>query len=968
MHRARGVSGASGYQPVETSEYEVLEHEGVDALPDDHPSSTGSWLHPISHVSSDLEDWFSSSRRGSRPSIHDDDFVPTISRADSVTLSQPTPDTHSIHRGTAPNIALLEESAERLSLGSDLGEELKKLQEREKRADSRRSSVRARRQFSTTSHPNSIVNVNSVARLGGFSPEAYVASPSGSFMAPLPAKSAKSQDPTQKIEEQPKPTKATAESRPLDFPPSSERGVLTVRNSTEQDSHQLQSAASSQNLKEPAQDEDANRPNSAASGDTFRRARDAFADFDGVHIHSDTPEIDENQGLLDPEAALIPPDIDETNVTYLPANHEHLIYYPAPVPVMLNLPAKRSKGPSAVELAKRRSEILGSTAQARQSAPEFPGLEESQDVEEQEKLRKRASNVPPQLRASLFFDQPALPQNIEMIDGSAGRTLDSILDASAHAPVTAFTDHPMVGKEGGEIYTTVKDVDVKNSTSAGRATEQKPKTSRQRSGIFAFGRRLRGSTTLDTQQAAATDEEEQMEEKGLENEVEEDDDDDEPIQRPSTLLAELQIRKAQQKRRNRTAADAFPNGMHSTLLQLDTVAQYQKQARKSKQVALAWEDQADVDDDPDDDVPLGLLFPGSAQQQASAGRFPEDKPLGLLAQRSLEENEPLSQRKSRLLGSQVNTNPAVARRATTWAQELQAGVDARGDTDETLGTRKQRMKQQAWAKAEPRPVSGEFASELLSQFGGDKTLGKSQHPSTTPDPEETLGQRKRRLQAEKQARQASSQSAQQGAVYSGGMSSPAVLQNRHSMADLLQSNPAGAREASRDIISGTSPAGLVNATPPRMRHASTFQQSSMPQVQHPTTLRRSRTDQPAYIPQQQPSAGQFQAGLPMPFASQPPTGNYPGLPGHHGVMENPMATAAYAPPYPQYSQQSIPLVRGPQGQLYPMHQDPNFLAQLQNHQRQQQGILHPSITPLPMPMHPNQWAVIDAWRQGISYE
>lgn len=36
--------------------------------------------------------------------------------------------------------------------------------------------------------------------------------------------------------------------------------------------------------------------------------------------------------------------------------------------------------------------------------------------------------------------------------GSAVATLESILDASAYAPVSAFTDHPIVGQMGAEIY------------------------------------------------------------------------------------------------------------------------------------------------------------------------------------------------------------------------------------------------------------------------------------------------------------------------------------------------------------------------------------------------------------------------------------------------------------------------------------------------------------------------------------
>ena len=930
MLRSRNTSSASGYQPVETSEYEVLEHEGLDVP--EGPSSAGSWLGPISHVTStNPDDWFSSSRRGSHPSIGDDELVQTVSRADSVTLSHPTPDSHSIHRSHAASIQQLEKSAERLSLSEDIGEELKKLREKEKRADSRRSSVRAGRQFSTASHPSSIVNVNSVARSGGFSPEAYVASPAGSFMSPWSAQSTKSQGSGQKLESISKMAEPVKEGRPLDFPPSPEGKVLRVRNSTEQDSHELQEAMKAQHLE--AEREDADRPHSAASGDTFHRAREAFADFDGVHIHSGTPDlVDENYGLLDPEAALIPPDDEEPQLTYVPPDHENMIYYPAPVPVMLSLPAKLSKGPSASQVAKRRSEILRGTTQARQSAPDLAALGEHESGERGDDSGKRTTNVPPQLRASLFFDQPSAvaQHNIEMIDGSAVRTLDSILDASAYAPVAAFTDHPVAGREGAEIYAGDKDASIGKSTPA-----KKPKQKRRGSSFFAFGTRLRGTAPPadDNEEAEEDKEKEQEGEHGDEVEAEEEEDDT-LLQRPSTLLAELQIRKAQQKQRNRTAATAFPNGMHSTLLQLDAVAQYQKQARKKKHVALAWENSGvDEEDDPDEDVPLGVLYPGTRMQQESGGRYPDDQPLGLLAQRSLEENEPLTQRKARLQGGPPNMR-ATAVRTTSWARDLQSAAAAHEaeEPEETLGQRQRRLREQAWRAMAPRPVSKDFASEVLSQFGVDQEQDKAQHTSKTPDPEETLGQRKRRLQAEKQARQASGQSANanQGGIYHGA----APVQNRRSMADLLQSNPVGAPQLSANVG-------------PRARHASTFQSQPTTNLQHPATLRRSRTDQPvSTVPQPYPAgpypAAQYQPGHvppgPYPFGTYPTTAQFPPVQGA-------FVQTQYPNPMAQYPHHPAGL-----GQQQPYAAAPNH----QQHVMVEQASLHPA-----------QWSMIEQWRQSV---
>ena len=848
MLRSRNTSSGSRYQPVETSEYEILEHEGLDADANE-PPLPGSWPDPNSHISSpDLQHW-ASSPRASHPSAYDEDLVQTISRADSVTLSHPTPGSSSINGSNFANIERLEISAQRLSLSEDIGEELRKLQAKQKRDHSRKSSVRAKRQFSTNSQQNSIVNVNSVARSGGFSPEAYVASPTGSIMSPYSLQSAKSHSSLTKSEDASRVIEPVKEGRPLDFPPSPESKVLTVRNSTEQDSSRVREEEDS-HLKEPLHNQSTDRPNSAASGDTFRRAHDAFANFDGVHIPSDTPEIeDENHVLLDRGFSPSPPlddgDYEDPQGPYVPPDHEELIYYPAPVPMMLNLPAKLSKGPSAAEIAKRRSAILRGTHEAGQSVSDLGALQGQEDEGMEGTSRKRASKVPPQLRASAYFDQAPVHPDLQITGGSASQTLEAILDHSAYAPVTAFTDHPMIGREGAEVYNSSKTSNSQKNTSAKRGSTQALKPKRRGNSFFAFGAKLRGISK------PVEDEEPVEEVEGLDSheqaaeEEEEDNDDEVPLQRPATLLAELQIRKAQQKQRNRTAATAFPNGMHSTLLQLDAVAQVQKQARKQKQISLAWEDNRDADDDPDEDVPLGVLFPGSKpQHEDSAARYPEDRPLGLLAQRNLEEQEPLSQRKSRLHSAQNNSRLPNQRSMINLGSKGNADPPQLEDEEETLGQRRRRLRGDQ-ATEQPRPLSSDFASGVLSQLGVGKEQEKRQVQSKTPDPEETLGQRKKRLQAEK-TRQANAQVSSQP-VYGA-----AATQKRRSMADLLQSNPIGVQQKSYTHIPGTSPSGLIN-TGPQPRHASTFQLPTM--ERHAAPLIRSKTDQQPYP--QQPQSIQY---------------------------------------------------------------------------------------------------------------
>ena len=86
--------------------------------------------------------------------------------------------------------------------------------------------------------------------------------------------------------------------------------------------------------------------------------------------------------------------------------------------------------------------------------------------------------------------------------------------------------------------------------------------------------------------------------------------------------------------------------MHSTLLQLEAVAQKQSEHRRQRPVTLAWED-PDVhkhEEDEDEDVPLAVLFPEKANVPDQA------RPLGLMEKRELEESEPLSRRRARLRG------------------------------------------------------------------------------------------------------------------------------------------------------------------------------------------------------------------------------------------------------------------------------------------------------------------------------
>lgn len=325
-------------------------------------------------------------------------------------------------------------------------------------------------------------------------------------------------------------------------------------------------------------------------------------------------------------------------------------------------------------------------------------------------------------------------------------------------------------------------------------------------------------------------ENEQIEADFREQNADEGADDDEEHEasfvQPSTLLAELQVRKAQLKSRNRTAATAFPQGMHSTLLQMDAVEEITTRKRRQQRVALAWEDPSlrqneEERPDEDDDVPLGVLYPsknGLINRKMGDERD-WDRPLGLMEKRELENNEPLSSRRNRLLGGPAlpRSNGPSAGRApvplTTRQSQFNLNVEPeapaeaeKGDEDdgETLGQRLKRLRTKdaldnAIGNLDVPPKEGErpdstWSHDVLSQFGNLDPVDKkavseanviaATIPLPAPTQEEleneTLGQRRARLAREREAAEAD------------GTTRPAIVRQSTSMADLLAAHPSGA--------------------------------------------------------------------------------------------------------------------------------------------------------------------------------
>jgi len=1023
------------------------------------------------------------------------------SSAASLNLQHPTPDPNKRSRSGAclGNIAALEATAERLSMTSSIEEAIREEHAELKRSDSRRSSilrtnstardrkisvsdagsVRGQALLSVISRQSSIVDLNTAARLGGYSPAGYVMSPhpsmsgasarlrsgskTGSVEAPFGAENtdfAESSGISQEVgngEDFPflsrngagkistrstrsnlsyvqtavlnEPTGLTKEA--FD---EADRAVHagreldddeTIRASAYQhieaqfadddddedhinplqpmlDRHRYEDLSSPRlQIHEPGshplyQDHvysgfGDDRPTTSGSNATYQQAQTEFGDFDGVHC---VPEIHDFPPPPEPHipqetAKPRPPAVPRPKSYFDLSTGQQMLFYPAPVPAMLNLPPKLSKRPKAAARNMRRSQLvvdamaqesresrvwlpdpmadmrgsrdnlpfmtelmgdnLGSAPPNLDQAPQGAGAQgedrvlsrpqHSRQVSEtstihpyaeqatatapitteavagreirrpqrltdaEDKRKTRGTlleGLPPQLRASAFFELPSTTPKVEIKGGSAMATLDSILDASASAPVSAFTDHVFAGKLGSEVYGTEKKkkkvANLRKSHTMTKSTAdlQPPVSPKKRASHFSLlgGRRRQaedgdsddewtnvrlgndeeggGRTRREplSPDELAPDADERSDEEDEEAE-EEDGEEDELYQGPpTTLLAELQLRKQQNKLRTRNITQAYPNGMHSTLLELDAVAEVQRKARHGKRINLAWEDpnaNPDHNEDLDDDeVPLGMLYVAKANgmngstMDISAVMNEIHRPLGLMERRELEENEPLSRRRDRLQGnqsglipptldvmhqriSQLHPSPygAMGLRSQSRlalplpspgpgsvAGEIPTVADEEGEFEgETLAERKARL-----AAENPlpraRPVSGMFSAELLSQFGGDDeqrptsldSKGKSKAinglaangkentpPPTTadgvPEEEETLGQRRRRLQAEREARDREFATGVRSAtpMSSLGINAIRPVQSRRlSMADVLGAHPRAAPQGMMD--------------------------------------------------------------------------------------------------------------------------------------------------------------------------
>jgi len=532
---------------------------------------------------------------------------------------------------------------------------------------------------------------------------------------------------------------------------------------------------------------------STASKNTLQRAGSIFKDFDGAYRSASLTsnatsvtnefigELDRGLGLSSPlvSAAPIPAEpgpeerpaplhrsetgysdsipprhSDSPRLSYIkPPVADGMVYYPAPVPRVLNLPKKLSKRPAAAnsspqldqqsqrqsmffdvrksamygygpphaqthqfgtpETTSGRASVVGSDRASNSSSPErktTPGRMSPSKNNRQSVMTINRKALPAHLRASVFFEgglpgHNSVAHEVEVKAQSAVLTLESLLDESARAPIAGRrspnTNHARTRSASPDKALQKSKVnylplgkwngDNNNDAQASTSTTPDPAHIDHNRDNIDTTLAPWASTVLTSFDHFATIEEDETE-TPLDLQSESYSPPPSPQPAPHTLLAELATRKAAQKSRNRTAADAFPNGtMAATLLELDAVAQVEAENRVKRRTVLAWEmagvlnsspqlgdgvddsgeqeNSADKSKD-DDDTPLALLpvpppkSPKRKLMNWNAGSgFPSTGATNvaeketLLARQAREETEPLSIRRSRLFGTSPSSKP-----------------------------------------------------------------------------------------------------------------------------------------------------------------------------------------------------------------------------------------------------------------------------------------------------------------------
>jgi hypothetical protein len=315
-----------------STSYDVVEDDDYDADPSPEERSNSLRIPPLNTTVA--------RHSPPEPPIHS-----ACSEA-SVPLSHPTPDLQSIQGAYKGHVTRLEQSAEQLSsCSADIESEIRRIDQEQKRR-------------SVSSASNSIIHRN-----GAFSPARTVSSAHGSNMSPARQRSVSGARLAQLSE----PALDEREHEVDEFPGLPNLPPSQPLFNTQSDYHYDQYVPQGV----PAEAELERRP-SVASNDTYQQARTLFTDFDGVHF---TPlEPGRQVSLEQPPLARKPEHYKQ------PQAGENMVFYPAPVPRMLNLPPKLSRK-SNMDRDKRRTQLAGAiAAEDRKSTAVLPDADQTDQV------------------------------------------------------------------------------------------------------------------------------------------------------------------------------------------------------------------------------------------------------------------------------------------------------------------------------------------------------------------------------------------------------------------------------------------------------------------------------------------------------------------------------------------------------------------------------------------------------------
>ena len=919
-------------------------------------------------------------------------LIRTVSAETLTTLKHPTPDLQPIHGLSYGNIERLEFTAERMSLESDNGKDSGTATSRIVLAENRKPFLSSSCSFegdTTSTHEprstlrnscyaDSIVGVNYTAQSESYSMHAMVSSQNGSprsnpilqysqessQASNLKLRKASRLDQVERADEDREDTSASMytnhnlgclkPSRSVSRP--SHSPIIVSRDQADSDYAIGTGTEITERFKEdqtsPVDDRDGSRNPDFANRegpdllpqDDFsidpKEQEKVFLDFDGSH-HSYAEEDDmKSTQLSDRNLSVdIVNGLDESfgNIT------EETIIYPARLPISLNLPKRLSQIPDHSLNDVRRSKALGLIAPGAGSS--CPWIEDN-DVNNKSSSLKGASKdvteahtdsryiltagkLPPQLRASAFFDQiPKFPK-CQPIGESAVENLDCLLEASINAPANVFTHHAFLDPKNPGASGKRDRTDLVTQSPASATATQLKNTKNRRSFMFfkrSNNRKVKNlSEDLDPGQISERDDSGPdvninniKDEKVVNKEGESlephmfeeckmgaiDDDQNDCSQAfsegaPSTLLAELQARKHQLQKRTRTAPTASSNGMHTTLLQLDAVAQIEKKRRTAQRVKLAWEEpetgvangENDDDDDEDDDVPLGMLFAGQSNGERDISDW--KRPLGLIQSKHLEDNEPLSARRNRLYGTYQGKSIPQLLKQNIFSKTPNiycSGVyesdddDDDDDDDETLAQRLRRLRKDKDAGAASVGIDNMSGSEWCNNrssrslgLNGAKESSLSPNASpdvhTSDDEGETLGQRRKRLQADVFANLRKSNN--RSAIDLRVKEFEALPKKTRSMVDLLQAPSASVfRRVSNDELKASlAPGSLLQQSETRQEKHRSFILEQNNRNSYTTekilpNVQLSRTPSPSIVAQQErlsskPNYAAFTSGQPI---------------------------------------------------------------------------------------------------------